>query len=89
LPGWITDIEGIEKDIHKDKQKIIDNYDEVYSLIVKQQKSWSELAKKLKEEDSSISDQVDKVDGEMAAIFTITDDGKTYDGQADENPDEE
>ena len=89
LPAWITDINGIEKDIQKDKQKIIDNYQEVYSLIEKQQKSWSELAKKLKDEDSSISDKVDEVDWQMSAIFTITDDGKTYDGQPDEDPDEE
>ena len=89
LPEWISDINSIWNDIKKDKQKIIDNYQEVYTLIKKQQTSWSELAKKLKDEDSSISDSVDKVDWEMSAIFTITDDGKTYDGKPDENPDEE
>jgi hypothetical protein len=81
LPEWISDINNIEENILKDKQKIIDNYQDVYSLIEKQQKTWSELSKKIKEEDDSIIDKVEKVDGEMGAIFTITDDGKTYDGQ--------
>ena len=81
MPEWISDINNIEENILKDKQKIIDNYQDVYSLIEKQQKTWSELSKKIKEEDDSIIDKVEKVDGEMGAIFTITDDGKTYDGQ--------
>jgi hypothetical protein len=81
LPEWISDINNIEENILKDKQKIIDNYQDVYSLIEKQQKTWSALSKKIKEEDDSIIDKVEKVDGEMGAIFTITDDGKTYDGQ--------
>ncbi|MBR4633587.1 hypothetical protein IKO50_01135 [bacterium] len=81
MPEWISDINSIEENILKDKQKIIDNYQDVYSLIEKQQKTWSELSKKIKEEDDSIIDKVEKVDGEMGAIFTITDDGKTYDGQ--------
>ncbi len=84
LPSWIENIDDMILKIKWDESKIISGYDAVYSLILKQQENWFELADELKEINENYSYTIDKVTEEMQQIFTIVDDGKFYDENGNE-----
>ena len=78
LPSWLSKIEEIKDEIKEDSDKIVDYYDEAYSLIEKQQEDWWKLAEKLKEASEENAEKIDKVTWEMNQIFTIDIDPKKY-----------
>ncbi len=79
LSEWISNIEGIEKGIKSDWEEIITVYEEVYSLLEKQQDDWKKFVEEMKESeefqwiDESFADKLDEITELLDAIFKVSD----------------
>ena len=96
LAEWISNIKDIETGIKSDWDEIIPIYENVYSLLEKQQTDWEDFVQELKNSeefkwiDESFSDRVDEVTELINAIFNISDeDSEDQSGEDDEDQSDE